>query len=146
MTGAFVPFNNQLGDQLEAINVTLRTNIPRSVRVKASTTGPHGLFNIHEGDCESSSGCLVKDGKQRIDYWCSGKCDEGPYHLEVDICSYAEHKTGLFDFVRCNDQEPDYLSWVGNLGAGLVGNLHAVKDPDHPAILNLHFAQDFAHP
>ncbi len=149
----FEPFRNTLGDQLEAINVRLATNIPIPVRVQIALSSPDPMRTgdacvrtgtcpvIHHGnayDACQPDGCLVRNGRGLADFWCSVACLAGPYKVTLDGCSYAENKGSIETLgIHCNKQETAYLAWVGHWAANLAGNPLAVTDPDHSSILNL---------
>jgi hypothetical protein len=146
ITGSFTPFQNQYGDQLEALNLHITSNVPVPFRVFIeSTSGPGAL--LHNGSaeekCMADSGCLVSPRAAALDdYYCDNACPSGTYVFDAWACSYNSDEF----FNPCRDQPAEYLAFVGKLGQNLKGNPNAKADGQHPAILNLTASASVVHP
>jgi hypothetical protein len=146
ISGVFVPFKNQYGDPLEALNLHISSNIPVPFKVEiAYSSGPE--FAIHSGkadeQCGASYGCLVKPATGGLDdFYCDKACAGGEYVFDARVCSYNSDQ--FFD--ACKEQTSEYVAWVGKLGQNLNGNPIAKPDRQHPAILDLTLEVRVNHP
>jgi len=154
ITGAFVPFKNQYGDQLEALNLRITSNVPVPFKVQVlplthyvNKAGQADVVLMHDGTedqkCTNDDGCLVNANAAGLDdFYCDGSCPAGTYVFDALACSYNSEQFGDI----CTNQTGEYLSWVGNLGQNLKGNPKAKPDLHHPAILNLTAEVTVTHP
>jgi hypothetical protein len=124
----FTPGTDSLGDPIEEVTLSFSTNIPVPAAV-------YPALSVGRLTLDATCFCPVpKGGRDQRQWRFKGSAPKGLYRAVLFVPSYTDYA----DFsLSATPQLPEYQNWAGKLGAGLPGNPLAVRDPKHPAILNL---------
>jgi hypothetical protein len=132
---SWTPGQDSYGDPITTAKITISTNIPMNFDSYITLTGSDGVIPFPSGDCDIVPQCEFK-GSTTGSIECKRVC-QGGLDLEILVCSYVQDVPDLT--APCAKQTDEYLTWVGHLGARLVGATQAVRDDQHPNITDLKY-------
>ena len=135
-----------LGDPQERVHISIESNIPVSFEAYPTltvngrdVTAGGGLSCRSDGGLPSHGYCIMDGGPATIELGSTGPTlPRGQYVLTIFVPATSA--------VSVWGQEATYTEWIGGpTGPRLEGNLQAVHDPKHPAVLNLSTVVTAAH-